>query len=423
MTNTSARLSGPCRLPVPSVVVSLPAPCRRPRPPSPLRAHRHRPRLPRRLPGRGRRRQRRRQARRGRPRRRHRRLVREPDVEEADHHRPSYHPRRHQQRHGRSRRRRQGRGRDRLRVRDEPPTRASSGWPSRARRSTTPGRSGRSPTCRASTGSAGVETPITTQTRNHGPWSWSSPRSSGPVPSTDFNQDQARLVAFRHRVGTEDREHGSPYLLDRAPRNPCDRGLATSTTGMSADRDGRQPWRGPVHRPRPRRASSPRDGSLPGRDRARPRSEDRARSTSDSSRTGDVRPLIASIDRCHRHRSNRWHGARSRSIYRESPPPSPAPAPSSTTPSTPATPSGRPTWTATATTRSSPATAARTTASPPTTSTARAWDRTVLDPDIAAQDLRGGDLDGDGTPDVVAVGGSTHNVVWYRPIREGVKKP
>ena len=46
------------------------------------------------------------------------------------------------------------------------------------------------------------------------------------------------------------------------------------------------------------------------------------------------------------------------------------------------------------------------------------WKKTVLDREIAAQDLRGGDLDGDGTPDVVAVGGSTHNVVWYRP-----KKP
>ena len=45
------------------------------------------------------------------------------------------------------------------------------------------------------------------------------------------------------------------------------------------------------------------------------------------------------------------------------------------------------------------------------------WNRTVLDRDIAAQDLRGGDLDGDGTPDVVAVGGATHNVVWYRPKR------
>jgi hypothetical protein len=44
-----------------------------------------------------------------------------------------------------------------------------------------------------------------------------------------------------------------------------------------------------------------------------------------------------------------------------------------------------------------------------------AWNRTVIDRAIAAQDLRGGDLDGDGTPDVVAAGGSTHNVVWYRP--------
>ncbi len=33
------------------------------------------------------------------------------------------------------------------------------------------------------------------------------------------------------------------------------------------------------------------------------------------------------------------------------------------------------------------------------------WNRTVLDRDIAAQDLRGGDLDGDGTPDVVSIGG------------------
>jgi hypothetical protein len=45
------------------------------------------------------------------------------------------------------------------------------------------------------------------------------------------------------------------------------------------------------------------------------------------------------------------------------------------------------------------------------------WTRTVIDTEIAAQDLRGGDLDGDGTPDVVAVGGATHNVVWYRPRR------
>lgn len=45
----------------------------------------------------------------------------------------------------------------------------------------------------------------------------------------------------------------------------------------------------------------------------------------------------------------------------------------------------------------------------------KTWDRTVVDDQIAAQDLRGGDLDADGIPDVVAVGGSTHNVVWYRP--------
>ena len=47
----------------------------------------------------------------------------------------------------------------------------------------------------------------------------------------------------------------------------------------------------------------------------------------------------------------------------------------------------------------------------------KTWDRTVVDDHIAAQDLRGGDLDGDGIPDVVAVGGSTHNVIWYRPTR------
>jgi hypothetical protein len=46
----------------------------------------------------------------------------------------------------------------------------------------------------------------------------------------------------------------------------------------------------------------------------------------------------------------------------------------------------------------------------------KAWTKTVVDPAIAAQDLRGGDLDGDGTPDVVAIGGKTHNLVWYKPL-------
>jgi hypothetical protein len=47
----------------------------------------------------------------------------------------------------------------------------------------------------------------------------------------------------------------------------------------------------------------------------------------------------------------------------------------------------------------------------------KTWIRAVVDDAMAAQDLRGGDLDGDGTPDVVAIGGRTHNVVWYRPKR------
>lgn len=41
----------------------------------------------------------------------------------------------------------------------------------------------------------------------------------------------------------------------------------------------------------------------------------------------------------------------------------------------------------------------------------KTWDRTILDHDIAAQDLRGAP----DFPGVVAVGGSTHNVIWYRP--------
>jgi hypothetical protein len=48
----------------------------------------------------------------------------------------------------------------------------------------------------------------------------------------------------------------------------------------------------------------------------------------------------------------------------------------------------------------------------------KTWMRTVIDRDVAAQDLRGGDVDGDGVPDVIAIGGRTHNVVWYRPRRK-----
>ena len=46
-----------------------------------------------------------------------------------------------------------------------------------------------------------------------------------------------------------------------------------------------------------------------------------------------------------------------------------------------------------------------------------------LDPAIAAQDLRGGDLDGDGTPDVVAIGGKTHNVVLVQKPCEAMRNP
>ncbi len=48
----------------------------------------------------------------------------------------------------------------------------------------------------------------------------------------------------------------------------------------------------------------------------------------------------------------------------------------------------------------------------------RQWTRTVIDRQTTAQDLRGGDLDGDGRPDIVAVGGASHNVVWYRPVND-----
>ncbi len=48
----------------------------------------------------------------------------------------------------------------------------------------------------------------------------------------------------------------------------------------------------------------------------------------------------------------------------------------------------------------------------------KTWARTILDPNLTAQDLRGGDIDGDGTPDIVAIGGRSHNIVWFRPVRE-----
>ncbi|HWE38959.1 MAG TPA: VCBS repeat-containing protein [Isosphaeraceae bacterium] len=51
----------------------------------------------------------------------------------------------------------------------------------------------------------------------------------------------------------------------------------------------------------------------------------------------------------------------------------------------------------------------------------KTWTRTVVDRAITAQDLRGGDLDGDGTPDAVAIGGKSHNIVWYRPLRAASK--
>ncbi|MDR3618966.1 MAG: VCBS repeat-containing protein [Paludisphaera borealis] len=44
----------------------------------------------------------------------------------------------------------------------------------------------------------------------------------------------------------------------------------------------------------------------------------------------------------------------------------------------------------------------------------QSWRRTIVDQTVAPQDLRGGDVDGDGKPDVVTIGGSTHNIVLYR---------
>ena len=50
-----------------------------------------------------------------------------------------------------------------------------------------------------------------------------------------------------------------------------------------------------------------------------------------------------------------------------------------------------------------------------------AWKRTVIDTKIAAQDLRAGDVDGDGRADIVSVGGATKNVVLYRTVAPNKK--
>jgi len=47
---------------------------------------------------------------------------------------------------------------------------------------------------------------------------------------------------------------------------------------------------------------------------------------------------------------------------------------------------------------------------------AGSWKKTVIDPNIAAQDLRSGDINGDGLADVVSVGGATKNVVLYQSV-------
>ncbi len=47
----------------------------------------------------------------------------------------------------------------------------------------------------------------------------------------------------------------------------------------------------------------------------------------------------------------------------------------------------------------------------------KTWHKQVLDPKLTAQDMRGGDLDGDGTPDIVAIGGASKNVVWFKPVK------
>ena len=46
------------------------------------------------------------------------------------------------------------------------------------------------------------------------------------------------------------------------------------------------------------------------------------------------------------------------------------------------------------------------------------FERVVIDEDFSgAYQVEVADVNGDGKPDIVAVGGASHNVVWYRPIR------
>ncbi|SIO58703.1 hypothetical protein SAMN05444166_5780 [Singulisphaera sp. GP187] len=47
------------------------------------------------------------------------------------------------------------------------------------------------------------------------------------------------------------------------------------------------------------------------------------------------------------------------------------------------------------------------------------FERIVIDDHFpGAYQVEVTDNNGDGTPDIVAVGGSTHNVVWYRPKKD-----
>ena len=150
----------------------------------------------------------------------------------------------------------------------------------------------------------------------------------------------------------------------------------------------------------------------------------RARAPKRGCERGPCRPARATAGGSSR-RSSPGTALKSSSAWpRSGPRSSSAPGRSSTIPWPTATPSGSPTSMATATTRSSPATAGKDHQRLRcTTSTARHGTGPSSTRDIAAQDLRGGDLDGDGTPDVVAVGGSTHNVVWYRFVPFATRKP